>query len=239
MAPSELRGAQRPTRSAARTTPIAYVELAAPVLKNLEIDAALRYDHYNAPNANTWNPKVGVKWTPMQELALRGTAGTGFRAPYITGRRAMDRRAPPATVPAPFNLTGIRDPLLCPEPQRQRHAEPDVARTTSAASTPGCTLQTSNTQPGGEQSELQSDKFNRGLRPGTHQGLVDDLRLLLHQAQEPDRQLGEHARSFDPDPDNAVRNHAADRDLRRRPHRTFLGRPRRVRRRAFRQRATR
>ena len=36
------------------------------MLKNLELDAALRYDYYNTPNTNTWNPKLGVKWTPTQ-----------------------------------------------------------------------------------------------------------------------------------------------------------------------------
>ena len=83
----------------------AYVELAAPVTKNLELDAALRYDYYNAPNNNTWNPKVGVKWTPTQWLALRGTAGTGFRAPFITES---------GNAGAAFNFINIRDPLNCP-----------------------------------------------------------------------------------------------------------------------------
>src|SRR5207249_9492706 len=82
-----------------------YAELAAPVLKNLELDGALRYDYYNAPNNNTWNPKIGVKWTPIQQLALRGTAGTGFRAPFITEA---------GNAGTTFNLANIRDPLNCP-----------------------------------------------------------------------------------------------------------------------------
>ncbi len=83
----------------------AYVELVAPILKNLEVDGALRYDYYNAPHNTTWNPKVGVKWTPVQQLALRGTAGTGFRAPYIT------EGGNSGTI---FNFNSIRDPQLCP-----------------------------------------------------------------------------------------------------------------------------
>jgi iron complex outermembrane recepter protein len=83
----------------------AYAELVAPVLKSLEIDAALRYDYYNVPSNSTWNPKLGVKWTPVQQFALRGTAGTGFRAPYMT------ESGNAGTI---FNFNSIRDPQLCP-----------------------------------------------------------------------------------------------------------------------------
>ncbi|MEP6609510.1 MAG: TonB-dependent receptor [Burkholderiaceae bacterium] len=83
----------------------AYVELSAPVLKTLEIDAALRYDYYNTPSNSTWNPKIGVKWTPVQQFALRGTAGTGFRAPFITEA---------GNAAAGFQVNTLRDPALCP-----------------------------------------------------------------------------------------------------------------------------
>jgi iron complex outermembrane recepter protein len=83
----------------------AYVEVAAPVLKSLEIDGALRYDYYNVPNNSTWNPKIGAKWTPIKEFALRGTAGTGFRAPFITEA---------GNAGAVFSAPTQRDPLLCP-----------------------------------------------------------------------------------------------------------------------------
>jgi iron complex outermembrane recepter protein len=82
-----------------------YAELAAPVLKSLEIDAAIRYDYYNVPSNSTWNPKVGAKWTPIKEFALRGTVGTGFRAPYITEA---------GNAGSLFGFNGIRDPQLCP-----------------------------------------------------------------------------------------------------------------------------
>jgi iron complex outermembrane receptor protein len=58
----------------------AYVELVAPVLKQLEIDAAARVDHYDTYGSST-TPKFGVKYTPLRELTLRGTYGEGFRAP--------------------------------------------------------------------------------------------------------------------------------------------------------------
>jgi iron complex outermembrane receptor protein len=82
-----------------------YAELSAPVVKSVEIDAAIRYDYYNVPSNSTWNPKIGVKWTPWKEFALRGTAGTGFRAPYMTES---------GNAGALFGFNTIRDPALCP-----------------------------------------------------------------------------------------------------------------------------
>jgi iron complex outermembrane receptor protein len=57
-----------------------YAEVAAPVIKTVELSAALRYDHFNDVG-NSYTPKVGIKWTPVRQLALRGTFARGFRAP--------------------------------------------------------------------------------------------------------------------------------------------------------------
>jgi iron complex outermembrane recepter protein len=57
-----------------------YVELDAPIIKHLDIDAAVRYDHYNLSGGQA-SPKIGFKFTPIPEFALRGTASKGFRAP--------------------------------------------------------------------------------------------------------------------------------------------------------------
>ena len=57
-----------------------YGEVLAPVLKQLELSGALRFDHYSDVG-NSYTPKAGVKWTPMPQLALRGTYARGFRAP--------------------------------------------------------------------------------------------------------------------------------------------------------------
>src|SRR4030095_7816658 len=61
----------------ARTVFAGYAELLAPVTKQLEINDALRYDHYSDARRQT-TPKVGVKWTPLRELALRATYARGF-----------------------------------------------------------------------------------------------------------------------------------------------------------------
>lgn len=57
-----------------------YSEIAAPVLRNLEIDAAFRVDHYDTKGTNVV-PKAGFKFTPIKETTIRGTYSKGFRAP--------------------------------------------------------------------------------------------------------------------------------------------------------------
>jgi len=65
----------------AQTNASAYAEVAAPVLKTLELDGAVRLDHYDGGVGNSTTPKLGFKWTPASMFALRGTYSTGFRAP--------------------------------------------------------------------------------------------------------------------------------------------------------------
>ena len=58
----------------------AYAELVAPVLESLELNAAVRVDSYKGGETST-TPKLGVKWSPADWIALRGTYAEGFRAP--------------------------------------------------------------------------------------------------------------------------------------------------------------
>ena len=57
-----------------------FVELLAPVTKTLELSGAVRADYYSDVGTSV-TPKVGAKWTPIKEFALRGTYAAGFRAP--------------------------------------------------------------------------------------------------------------------------------------------------------------
>jgi iron complex outermembrane recepter protein len=59
----------------------AYAEVLLPVHKQLELNAALRFDRYSGGIGNSWTPKVGAKWKPLNSLALRATYARGFRAP--------------------------------------------------------------------------------------------------------------------------------------------------------------
>lgn len=63
-----------------QTISAAYVELAAPLTPQLEMDAAARVDHYDTYGSSV-TPKVGVKFLPVRALTLRGTYAGGFRAP--------------------------------------------------------------------------------------------------------------------------------------------------------------
>ncbi|MDN2716914.1 MULTISPECIES: TonB-dependent receptor [unclassified Janthinobacterium] len=57
-----------------------YAEVAAPVMKELELQFALRSDDYSDYGRST-TPKVGFKFTPASAVAFRGTYAEGFRAP--------------------------------------------------------------------------------------------------------------------------------------------------------------
>ena len=57
-----------------------YAEIAAPVMKELELQFALRSDDYSDYGRST-TPKVGFKFTPASAVAFRGTYAEGFRAP--------------------------------------------------------------------------------------------------------------------------------------------------------------
>ncbi|MBB4155610.1 iron complex outermembrane receptor protein [Sphingomonas jinjuensis] len=57
-----------------------YFEINAPVLTSLEIDGSGRYDHYSDGFSN-FSPKIGAKFTPIRQFAIRGTFSKGFRAP--------------------------------------------------------------------------------------------------------------------------------------------------------------
>ena len=75
-----------------------------PVLKSLEINAAVRYDKYSGTHGSSrdgsadtkdlsaTSPKLSVKFTPMTGLLFRASAGKGFRAP------ALDNMFAPASL---------------------------------------------------------------------------------------------------------------------------------------------
>lgn len=64
----------------AHTVTAGYFEISAPVLTNLELSASGRYDHYSEGFSH-FSPKVGAKFTPIRQVAIRGTYSEGFRAP--------------------------------------------------------------------------------------------------------------------------------------------------------------
>ena len=67
----------------------AFVEFNVPVLsdvafaKTLEFSLAARYSDYSS-FGNTTNPKLSIRWQPIDDLIFRGSYGEGFRAPSIS-----------------------------------------------------------------------------------------------------------------------------------------------------------
>ncbi|MDB5871987.1 MAG: hypothetical protein JWQ07_1429 [Ramlibacter sp.] len=66
--------------SGSRTVMAAFGEANFPVTKRLELNAAVRVDHYSDAGTSV-TPKLGAKWRPMDTLAIRGTYANAFRAP--------------------------------------------------------------------------------------------------------------------------------------------------------------
>ncbi|MER3546090.1 MAG: TonB-dependent receptor, partial [Rhodanobacteraceae bacterium] len=113
-----------------RNVAAVYGEVDAPLLKSLEVDLSARYDHYS-DFGGAFNPKFGIKWTPIEQLAIRGTYSRGFRAPgfaengssgvegFITETLPNDFRAAHGndgyTLPYALGLESVGNPNIKPE----------------------------------------------------------------------------------------------------------------------------
>jgi iron complex outermembrane receptor protein len=75
-------GTESVSAAGARNSWGAYVEFAVPLFKGLDLSAALRYDDYS-DFGNTTNPKLALRYAPIESLAFRASWGTGFRAPSL------------------------------------------------------------------------------------------------------------------------------------------------------------
>ena len=80
-----------------------YSEFSFPLLKSLGASAAVRYSDYsNFGNTTTY--KGGLRWQPIDDLAIRGTYSTGFRAPNLGELYGLTQFA--ATLVDPCGPTG-------------------------------------------------------------------------------------------------------------------------------------
>jgi iron complex outermembrane receptor protein len=112
-----------------------FFEISAPVLKQLEFLASGRYDKYSSGQSN-FSPKVGFKFTPIEQIAVRGTWSEGFRIPsfneafglpttgYVSAKVncaeagnycAQHGNNAYATGPYNVGLTSVGNPSLDPE----------------------------------------------------------------------------------------------------------------------------
>ncbi|MBO9601077.1 MAG: TonB-dependent receptor [Novosphingobium sp.] len=79
--------------------PIVGPAMNVPLIQELTVDGAVRYDNYSDVGSTT-NPKVGVTWVVNDMLTLRGSWGTSFRAPGLPDVN-------PAAVSAGFVISGF------------------------------------------------------------------------------------------------------------------------------------
>jgi iron complex outermembrane receptor protein len=82
-----------------------FTELSVPVIKNLDLQLAVRHDRYSDFGSTT-NPKIAFRYLASPQLLLRGSANTGFHAPgfsQLYGGVSID----------PLS-TAVKDPVLCP-----------------------------------------------------------------------------------------------------------------------------
>jgi iron complex outermembrane receptor protein len=88
--------------SGRRSLTSAYAEFNVPVVKNLEMQLAGRYDKYS-DFGNSTTPKIAFRWTPTREFLLRGSHSKGFRAPTLVENGDS----------AAFFFNTVRDTLRC------------------------------------------------------------------------------------------------------------------------------
>ncbi|WP_300759001.1 TonB-dependent receptor [Janthinobacterium sp.] len=93
------------SQSGSRNISALFSELSIPVVKDVELSLAARYDHYNDVGGS-FNPKVGLRWQPTNQVLLRSSYNTGFRAPTL-----YDLHGPQTKT---FTANKYNDPRLCP-----------------------------------------------------------------------------------------------------------------------------
>jgi iron complex outermembrane recepter protein len=89
-----------------RTVKAAYGEVLVPLFPGFEITGAVRIDEYTGFGSTT-NPKVSVKFRPIDQIMFRGSYNTGFRVPSFN-------QIFNGLTEAPYLGSDIADPVRCP-----------------------------------------------------------------------------------------------------------------------------
>jgi iron complex outermembrane recepter protein len=91
--------------SGKRNSSAVFAELNVPLMKKLDLTLAARYDKYS-DFGSTFNPKVALRFQPIDQVVLRGSYNSGFRAPTL-----YEIYQPNSLT---FTTDNYDDPLLCP-----------------------------------------------------------------------------------------------------------------------------
>jgi iron complex outermembrane recepter protein len=125
---------------ATRNIKAVYTEVLFPVFKGFEATLAVRRDQYTGFGAST-NPKVSIKYKPIEQVMFRGSYNTGFRVPsfnqIFNGAQA-----------SLYAGRDLADPGKCPG------GKPDSAK-------PGCEVVQPDIINGGK-SDLGPEKAKQG-----------------------------------------------------------------------------
>lgn len=103
-------------------------EVVMPITQRLEANLSARYDEYSGFGSTT-NPKVSLRYQPLDSLVLRGSYGTGFRVPTFN-------QLYNGVTESPYTGAGVPDPATCPS--------------LVVSNAPGCAAITFNTLFGGK-----------------------------------------------------------------------------------------
>lgn len=79
-----------------------YFETLLPVIDNLEVSLAGRYDDYS-DYGDDFSPKISGRWQPLSALTVRASYGEGFRAPTLDIITQLDA----------FSADSVRDEQSC------------------------------------------------------------------------------------------------------------------------------
>ena len=115
-------------------------ELNIPVVKNLDVNVAVRYDDYSDFGGTT-NPKISFRWQPVQSMLFRGSYNQGFRAPTL-----QDAYSPNSLT---FTGSPYDDPLLCPN---------GVVNSAAGAASRDCDMQFQQQQGGNQNLKPETSK---------------------------------------------------------------------------------
>ncbi|HWH22792.1 MAG TPA: TonB-dependent receptor, partial [Allosphingosinicella sp.] len=134
-----------------------------PVLRELDITAAVRVDDYTGFGTTT-NPKVAVRFRPWEPLLFRGSYNSSFRVP--TFNQIFNGQ----TISVTNSGANIADPLTCPTPTAPNPANP------------GCTLITPEVITGGNPNlgPETAKQLNAGvvIQPARHFSLALDWWMI-------------------------------------------------------------
>ncbi|MFQ3207637.1 MAG: iron complex outermembrane receptor protein [Glaciecola sp.] len=78
----EVFGTEATQANGSRDSKSLSAEVSVPVLENLELQFAVRYEDYSDFGTTT-DPKISFLWAPLDNLSFRGSYGTAFRAPSL------------------------------------------------------------------------------------------------------------------------------------------------------------